>query len=530
MTLINQHASSSSTDNLQRVAVVDPAPAELLSLTGPPDVATPGEVEVPPLKEPPPRWQGVRDAVGWLSSTVVHMLIVIALGLWYLAPNDVEKPLTLITKISDLDGEGPIEELIAEEDLLEPEDPGATETDEFAEEDPFSEETDLELSPVQFAGNVKSPDELAHELVTSPVKAAGTNLAGRSPRARAELVRREGGTAESEEAVAIGLKWLIRHQNSDGSWSLDRFAEAGECRGQCSGGGIQCDVAATAMALLPLLGAGQTHKEGQYTAQVANALHWLIEQQDDDGGLIGNGSPHTYMYAHAQAALALSESYTLTQDEWLAAPAQKAMDFIIAAQNKNGGWRYTPGASDGDTSVFGWQMMALQSARIGMLLSVPDEVFERATKFLESVQTNSDGSEYAYLPYKSATVSMTAEALLCRQYMGWPQNHPGLSDGADLLARSLPNRGMPSIYFWYYATQVLHNQGGRNWEKWNSALRDRLIAMQETHGHEAGSWTPIGLGQVEAGGRIYMTSLALCTLEVYYRYLPIYRNDGVVGR
>jgi hypothetical protein len=56
--------------------------------------------------------------------------------------------------------------------------------------------------------------------------------------------------------------------------------------------------------------------------------------------------------------------------------------------------------------------------------------------------------------------------------------------------------------------------------------------MQEQSGHPAGSWAPRGgaIGgdhDTREGGRIYMTSLALCTLEVYYRYLPLYRSIDV---
>ena len=47
-------------------------------------------------------------------------------------------------------------------------------------------------------------------------------------------------------------------------------------------------------------------------------------------------------------------------------------------------------------------------------------------------------------------------------------------------------------------------------------------SSQEKRGHEAGSWAPRG-GFAHRGGRLYMTSLAVCTLEVYYRHLPLYR-------
>jgi len=128
----------------------------------------------------------------------------------------------------------------------------------------------------------------------------------------------------------------------------------------------------------------------------------------------------------------------------------------------------------------------------------------------------------------AASPAMSAEGLLCRQYLGWGPEEPGLVKGAELLSTTqLPNKDAPNIYYWYYATQVMHHLGGVPWNRWNMKMRDTLVAMQESQGHQAGSWTPrggaIGDHDTAAGGRIYMTSLAVCTLEVYYRHLPLYR-------
>ena len=82
----------------------------------------------------------------------------------------------------------------------------------------------------------------------------------------------------------------------------------------------------------------------------------------------------------------------MTGDEALRQPAQKAIDFIVAAQYPDGGWRYEPNQElrgreqRGDTSVVGWQLMAMQSARAAKL-KVPVETFELSSHFLDSVQS-----------------------------------------------------------------------------------------------------------------------------------------------
>jgi len=89
---------------------------------------------------------------------------------------------------------------------------------------------------------------------------------------------------------------------------------------------------------------------------------------------------------------------------------------------------------------------------------------------------------------------------------------------------------MPSMYYYYYATQVMHHVGGPDWDMWNARMRPMLIAKQDRgttprFPHLKGSWSPTGDYHAGSGGRVMMTSLAILTLEVYYRHLPLYRRD-----
>jgi hypothetical protein len=139
---------------------------------------------------------------------------------------------------------------------------------------------------------------------------------------------------------------------------------------------LESDTAATGLALLPLLGAGHIHTEkSRYQGNVRKALDWLVSHQQPNGDLFVGGGPLTHLYSHAIAAMALCEAYGLSADPALLAPAERALNFIIQAQNSvTGGWRYEPG-QPGDTSVFGWQMFALRSARLAGL-RVPKNVMK----------------------------------------------------------------------------------------------------------------------------------------------------------
>jgi hypothetical protein len=347
---------------------------------------------------------------------------------------------------------------------------------------------------------------------------------GRSGATRERLVEEGGGNSKSEAAVAAGLKWLVMHQAADGHWSLDGFNQHGRCN--CTGFGHQNDIAATALGLLPLLAAGETQKNPKalYGKNVGNALKYLMSKQARDGNFGGG------MYAHGLASIAMGEAYGMTSDPTLKVSAQRALNYIRASQSENGGWRYEPRQS-GDTSVTGWQVMALKSGQMaGLEVDDPkNPTFAKATRFLNSVST-SDGSGYGYLN-PSPTPSMSAVGLLCRLYLGTGPRNSGIIGGISGLKQTPPG-GLNSIYYYYYATQVFYHFGGPEWDAWNPKMRDLLIAKQDKGSdpkkpHLKGSWSPAGDAHGGAGGRLMTTSLSLLTLEVYYRHLPLYhRNLG----
>lgn len=355
-------------------------------------------------------------------------------------------------------------------------------------------------------------------------------FSGRQGDAKAAMVRREGGTVRSEKAVQDGLDWLARHQRDDGSWSLNFHS-------RCVGDGcppqesLETDTAATGLALLPLLGAGHVHTaKSRYQDAVRRGIEWLVAHQQPTGDLFVGGGSNTYLYSHAIATMALCEAYGVSKDAKLKEPAQRAIDFIIACQNtETGGWRYFPG-QPGDTSVFGWQMFALRSARLAGL-RVPKNVLLGCKAYLDAAAADNRRVTYSYLPGRSVSAVMTAEALLSRQYLGWPRDYPPLVKGASLVAQDLAESDDRNIYYWYYATQLLHNMQNKDWQRWNVTVREGLIKMQVGGiGCDRGSWDPFNpvpdrwATGFHAGGRLYLTSLSLLTLEVYYRYLPLYRT------
>ena len=278
--------------------------------------------------------------------------------------------------------------------------------------------------------------------------------------------------------------------------------------------------AATGMALLAFQGAGHTHVRGDYQKVVQSGWYWLLNQQEADGNFFHRGEENQPLYTQAICSIALCELYALTRDDNLRDHAQRAIDYLIAAQDELGGWRYEV-AYDSDTSVTGWVVLALKSAQMAGLI-VPSRVFDRVHKYLD-LATVDEGSHYGYQPGHAATPAMTAEALLCRQYLGWKRDDPRLIQGVETLLKNQVIWREPNTYYWYYATQVTHHMEGDYWRDWNKSMRERIPKKQQQTGPERGSWAPPKRDQwAMLSGRLYTTCMCTYMLEVYYRHLPIY--------
>ncbi|MCX7386756.1 MAG: terpene cyclase/mutase family protein [Planctomycetales bacterium] len=392
---------------------------------------------------------------------------------------------------------------------------------------------DLDLASIQTAMDVSS---------TTASAMAATEFGGRSKAGRSAMVAKMGGSAASEKAVQEGLTWLAHHQGADGGWSFDHTG--GECKNSCDQAGslgVNCRNAATGMAILAMLGAGNTPFQGDFQESVLNGVKFLLAHSSAAPAgldLRGQHAGNTGMYTHAIAATALCETLSmlkhevtqnLRQDEDRTANRQRitiirqlepaaaaAIKFIVNAQSpSNGSWGYDPG-NNGDTSILGWQMMALKSA-VHAEIPVSPNAVRGANLFLDQVQA--ENGFYGYQSAQDAKPSTTAIGLVCRMLSGVSREEPRLKMAVEALSAAGPDPG--NMYYNYYATQVMLHYGGETWDKWNSVMREHLVSTQQSEGHVAGSWN-ISDAHGGAAGRLYMTCLCTMTLEVYYRHLPLY--------
>lgn len=366
----------------------------------------------------------------------------------------------------------------------------------------------------------------------------------RSGGGRKLLVRRNGGSAATESAVDRALEWLAYHQEADGSWSLERDQSFPALKGISRSIG---DVAATGYALLAFLGAGHTDKMGKYKENVKRGLGWIIEQLKDNNRW---NSGYQSNYSQGIGTMALAEACAMNpRNAELKKAAQQAANGVMEGQIKTGpseyqGWDYAPGGTTNDTSVTGWNIMALKSAKVaGLHFDVAS--FEGAMNWIhagQNIKNAPEDAEYwegGLMSYRGTLdapngpgdppTAVAAIAAVTRLFIGGEKpTSPGVAGPCNFMRKkeNLPTQWPGNLYYWYYGTLANFQRGGDGWKEWNTALKATLIENQRKDGDFAGSWDEGQNGlKTQYGGRVMSTSLGCLCLEVYYRYLQLNNSN-----
>ena len=328
---------------------------------------------------------------------------------------------------------------------------------------------------------------------------------------------RYGATYESESAVDLALKWLAAHQMPDGGWCFNHQL-APYCNGQCRNPGqlVEARVAATALGVLPFLGAGQTYQVGRYQQTVRSGLLFLMRQmqiQPAGGSLCDRPGR---MYGHGLATIALCEAYGMTSgpnalgqqvsDSPGAEPrrAKEPGAFKLRVRPCFPAWLKPPNTrwcssprqrtrrEEAGATIPAWPAIRRSSAGRSWPCAVG------------AWRTSTSICDVLRVPgiFSTRCKARVAPTMAIRALIGppWP---PRLSAccAACIWAGNTTTRpwskacrrrargpSSGNMYYNYYATQVLHHFGGERWNIWNVQMRDMLVATQAKTGHETGSW------------------------------------------
>jgi len=456
--------------------------------------------------EPEGDWDAVEaEAVdlrmpAWLMSALAHGLVILALPLFDLPPFAHRQPVTLeVTSLAaDQTGDVAITQVVLSMTL--PDAPVATLAEKFAAKAP---------SPT--AGGGSMPHELvidseataptavcelrpisAIELGPNDFDPAGTRdvMAARSDlllqvpdqrHSQTPLVSPEdltGSVASSpeNEAIAAALRWIVSQQRNNGSW--DQLA--GMIRTGRGHEGESRHVGATALALLPLIALGQTHRTGKYPTQMQTAVEFLLTPDD---GAVGRD-------AEAQRALALCELFLATRDPRVREAAANSIECVLKVN-------YKPHVFQDLGPEYSYD----RRMRIGVISGTPRPrrpasvtpeqsawtIWAAYAGQLAGLQDNTN-----VLPTLRGNCAFSGEdALVARAYSTFDGRDSLLVAAADQIAAAgSAKRGERSREADYLATLLLRRLKHPLAKQFQEELTNHLLKQQLKIGPSFGSWKP----------------------------------------
>jgi hypothetical protein len=302
-----------------------------------------------------------------------------------------------------------------------------------------------------------------------------------------------------------GLQYLASTQTEKGDWAT----QGGE-----SGPG------SIGLALMAFLASGEDPNFGPYSNHVRRAARNIISAQDPATGFMGFS-----MYHHGFAMLGLAEAYGAVDERnlWPDGQGQRsigqALELAVRAattsQKKNplGAWRYSPNATDADTSVSGAVLVGLLAAR-NAGIEVPDESIDRAIAYYKSMTSSSGFVAYAGgmggfgdSLARSSIATLVYAVARRKELPEFKSTLGHVKDRLEQIASGYPE------YSRYYQAQALFQGDVEAWEKWNKLVVRQLKQAQQPDGSFRGSYGPS-----------YCTSMSLLAVALNYRFLPIYER------
>jgi hypothetical protein len=505
--------------------------------------------------------RGSSGWIGWVISACFHVLLILLMASIYflVAPPDVDVP---PVRVATIEAPPVKEEKPKDERVLEAE----VQLEVVAESDHPSPISQLDLPVVDSEREedtetpvAKGREEAVAEsemggsgaFMAIGASSGGSGMFGsRSGGGKKRALAKGGGSKGSESAVDAALRWFKRHQDPGGKWDPSNYAANCTENPKCEPGDPAVAKHANAMtgyAVLCFLGAGYDHQTpNKYRETVRKGLNYLVAAQQANG-MLGEEN-----YSNAIATMALAEAFAMTGDPALKGAAQRGVDAVVAHQTADlslkdakdsayaaFGWDYLHPHARNDSSVTGWNVMALKSALAGGL-NVGNGL-EGAKLWLEKVwkTTNPDWAKLdpytgeSVFPYQYSSdqanggdphhKTLSCVGALCGVFLGRRAGDPLL----ETLANYIMNHDVPTtypcnIYYLYYNTLAMFQVGGERWKKWNSSVRDLLVnAQRKGDGCFDGSWDFKWFAQE---GRIMSTAYCCLSLQVYYRYAQVAGN------
>jgi hypothetical protein len=334
-------------------------------------------------------------------------------------------------------------------------------------------------------------------------------------------------TPEMKAAIDQALRWLADRANQDGSY-----------------GPPKARIAVTAVAALSFMASGSTANRGPYQREVHRAVKYLMNHVSRDprhrGYIYLAEDRDSRMHGHGYATLALAEAlgtYGGGKPDKFAAlkrAVEAAVRLIERTQSDAGGWYYHP-ENDGnhEGSITVCMLQALRAARNAGIV-VKKRVIDKAIRYIEQSAARRNGvltGAFQYSLVDSQTsFALTAAAVstlqMCGQY-----DSDLIRLGLAHMDRELDQHLTQGPFYYYgllYASQAYFQVGGRHWQRHFPRIRDSVlrnwIRADKDEPENVGAFEIHLPSEEREYGNVYATAMATLTLQIPYRFLPIFQK------
>jgi len=346
------------------------------------------------------------------------------------------------------------------------------------------------------------------------VALAAIALAGAAARAAGPPPQSDLVTPEIRSAIEVGLGYLVKMQQPDGSFPAKWDSKA-------------YPAAMTSLSGLALLASGSTPAEGQYAESIKKAMVYLLEVGEaHPDGLIAGPREQRCTYGHGFAMTFLAQCYgmepTPQYEQRIKRALHRAISLVARGQSRLGGWLYSPMGAGDEGSTTASVLQGLRACR-NVGLKVPKTTIDKAVEYLRHCQNPDGGICYSAAHRGSSRPTISAAAVTCFYSAGvYDRVTGGEQDAESLMVEKLwrylkvATRNVEDIegfYFYhnFYLAQAMYQRSGAEWETYYKQIARELLKRRSANG----TWTGDDIGPV------YATAIGCFILQLPYNYLPI---------
>ena len=314
------------------------------------------------------------------------------------------------------------------------------------------------------------------------------------------------------------LEWLALHQEADGSWDSTKYE------------GQMLRSASTAMALLPMLGAGHCESAGKYRKNVRKGIRYLNDLMKDP--VVSYETIQSDFFSSALVLYVLSEASIFGASPETENNANVLAEYLMALYKnrmlKNSGF-----GDVGDWCDSMWFTLAIKSAKAVELPIMKTKIaqdFFASYKYFLAKETAVWTWRLEFLAQnpKIEDAKKTWVLMFQNQFVGTSRQDPFLKIADEATCALIKNSKwmegeiMKDPQVLYFLTLAAFQQQGNAWDQWNPIMKKIVVNFQQKGDSKefGGSWDPAGERVVKKGGRIFYTALiVLCEINCYHYHM-----------